>query len=236
MVNKVPSKYFIWNNINSNAYGYLEKTIYPEFSAMSFEFQYVPCRSTPLILSKDIRNMITISVNLQHVPRAKYNEMYGWLNNENHIGKLTICDDLKKYYKAVCTSVKPVYSSYNYSNVDITFECYPYRYSVENLFLLVQQSPTTIENSGTYYSEPTINVFGNGDGTITINDKTITLKDIKASLMLDSERLIAYNDVDNTIYLNKMVGEFPILLPGKNTISWSGGISELQIMKNERWL
>lgn len=232
MVERIPIKYFIWQGVRSSDYGFLEKTVFPEFSPTEFEFQYIPSRSTPLVMSQKTRNAVTISVNLQHVHRAKYNSMYSWLNNGNELGSLIICDDLSKYYKAVCTSVKPTHLSYNYSNVDITFDCYPYRYSTDTTTLLINSS-TTITVEGTYYSEPIINIYGNGNGTITVNGVTTSVY-VDGYLTLDSERLLAYKD--NTVCLSQMVGEFPRFQVGDNTISFSGGVTSLEVFKNERWL
>ena len=232
MINKVPSKYFIWNDIKSNIYGYLEKTPFPEFSPTNFDIQYIPKRSTPLILTKNTRNKVTISVNLQRVNRKNYPSLYSWLNNGNHIGKLIICDDLTKYYKAICTSVKPTHSSYDFSSVAITFDCFPYRYTVDNTAIITTNA-TTIKVDGSYYSEPTIKIYGNGNGTLTINNISISVY-VDGYLTIDSERLLAYKD--NVVCLSQMAGTFPIFQIGNNSISFSGGITSLEIHKNERWL
>lgn len=232
MINKIPSTYFVWNDIKSNIYGYLEKTPFPELSLNDFDIQYVPNRSTPIITSKHTRSKITISVNLQRVPRDKYSSLYSWLNGNNEMGRLVICDDLTKYYKAICTSVKPTHVSYNYSTVAITFDCYPYRYAIDDTAILIT-SQSTIDVQGGYYAEPIIKIHGSGNGTVTVNGKNVSVY-VDDYLTLDSERLLAYKD--NVVCLNQMVGSFPALQVGSNTISFDGGITSLEIFKNERWL
>ena len=72
---------------------------------------------------------------------------------------------------------------------------------------------------------------GNGTFRITINDVSFQIKDVNGSVVIDSEILEAYTD---TISMNnKMVGQFPILGMGENTIEWSGAIQFMEI--RPRW-
>lgn len=232
MINKVPSKYFIWNGIKSNTYGYLEKTPFPEFSPNNFDIQYIPKLSTPLILSKNTRNKVTISVNLQRVNRKNYLNLYAWLNGNNQIGNLVLCDDLTKYYKAICTSVKPTHNSYDFSSVAITFDCFPFRYAVSNQPITLSESGT-ITVDGNYYSEPKIVVYGSGNGNLIVNDAVINIS-LNDYIILDTELGLAYKD--NVISMSQTAGNFPTLNPGENSISWNGGVTSVEVFKNERWL
>ncbi|WP_144519063.1 phage tail domain-containing protein [Bacillus thuringiensis] len=111
--------------------------------------------------------------------------------------------------------------------VDFTLDPFEYTEDV-NLKLT---SPGVIYNPGTIESDPKFWIVGNGTFRITINDVSFQIKDVNGSVVIDSEILEAYTD---TISMNhKMVGQFPILGVGENTIEWSGAIQFMEI--RPRW-
>ncbi|MED2157599.1 phage tail family protein [Bacillus thuringiensis] len=111
--------------------------------------------------------------------------------------------------------------------VDFTLDPFEYTEDV-NLKLT---KPGVIYNPGTIESDPKFWIVGNGTFRITINDVSFQIKDVNGSVVIDSEILEAYTD---TISMNnKMVGQFPILGVGENTIEWSGAIQFMEI--RPRW-
>ncbi|MBG9617390.1 phage tail domain-containing protein [Bacillus cereus] len=111
--------------------------------------------------------------------------------------------------------------------VDFTLD--PFEYTEDVNLKLTQ--PGVIYNPGTMESDPKFWILGNGTFRITINDVSFQIKDVKGSVVIDSEVLEAYTD---TISMNhKMVGQFPILGVGENTIEWSGAIQFMEI--RPRW-
>ncbi|ANC19629.1 hypothetical protein WR52_12925 [Bacillus cereus] len=111
--------------------------------------------------------------------------------------------------------------------VDFTLDPFEYTEDV-NLKLT---KPGVIYNPGTIESDPKFWIVGNGTFRITINDISFQIKDVNGSVVIDSEVLEAYTD---TISMNhKMVGQFPILGVGENTIEWSGTIQFMEI--RPRW-
>ncbi|MRC31753.1 phage tail protein [Bacillus thuringiensis] len=111
--------------------------------------------------------------------------------------------------------------------VDFTLDPFEYTEDV-NLKLT---KPGVIYNPGTIESDPKFWIVGNGTFRITINDISFQIKDVNGSVVIDSEILEAYTD---TISMNnKMVGQFPILGVGENTIEWSGAIQFMEI--RPRW-
>ncbi|HDR6265231.1 TPA: phage tail family protein [Bacillus cereus] len=112
--------------------------------------------------------------------------------------------------------------------VDFTLDPFEYTEDV-NLKLT---KPGVIYNPGTIESDPKFWIVGNGTFRITINDISFQIKDVNGSVVIDSEVLEVYTD---TISMNhKMVGQFPILGVGENTIEWSGTIQFMEI--RPRWI
>ncbi len=140
----------------------------------------------------------------------------------------------KKYIAQVVNAIDYAQIFKVFSNFIIIFNCRPFKYSVSNA-LISLTSAGSITNFGTIYSEPTIKVYGTGDGTLVIGSQVITLSSILGSLIIDSTIQDCYGD-DGSNLNNKMSGEFSILNVGVNNISWTGGITALDITPNWRWL
>ena len=70
--------------------------------------------------------------------------------------------------------------------------------------------------------------------TLIVNDNFVELEGIEDSIILNSVVQEAYQ---GEMLLNeKMDGEFPVLKPGNNLISWTGNISRIVIAPNWRYL
>lgn len=223
--------YFIWNGISSKEYGVLKNPSVPSGSMNDFEYISIPNR-VPIAKSLKTRQNTKISFLLQFNNRKVYDYLYSWLNNGNREGVLIVSDDLTKYYKATCTSVTTNYMSLRFSSVDITFTCVPFRYSIDNEPILLE-SNGTVNVGGNYYSEPRIKIYGNGSGTLAVNGVNLSVY-VDSYLTVDTERLLAYKD--NVVALSQTAGVLPTFQVGANTIAFNGGISKVEIYKNERWL
>lgn len=224
--------YFIWNGVYSNQYGILKHPPVPQSAPMNFEYVSITGRNTPIARSLKTRNSISLTFNLQLKDFSKYNEVYAWLNGADSQGKLIVSNDLGKYYKATCTTIKASEMSLRFSSISITFTCEPFRYSTNTSVILLDSSGT-IAVGGNYYSEPIIKINGSGNGVLTVNSSSLTVY-VDSYLVVDSEKLLAYKG--NTVLLNQTSGNLPRFQVGSNSISFSGGITSLEVQKNERWL
>lgn len=150
-----------------------------------------------------------------------------WLTDS---GNLVFSDDPNVYYKAAAYSAFDIESAIkNYGAFIVNFDCQPFAYATDNT-VTHTTSPQTFTNPG-YYSEPYIKVNGSGNITLTINGANIILSNVVSYIELDSEMLNCYKGT--AAANNQMTGEFPILVPGSNTISWTGTVTSVNI--NYRW-
>ena len=85
---------------------------------------------------------------------------------------------------------------------------------------------------GAYLNNAAITVYGNGAGALTIGGNIIQISEIDEYVTLDSDTQNAYKGTANK---NSTVSlaTFPVLQPGKTGISWSGGITKVEI--TPRW-
>ena len=62
----------------------------------------------------------------------------------------------------------------------------------------------------------------------------VELEDISGSIILDCALKEAY--LGSTLMNDHMTGEFPVLKPGMNPISWTGAVTKVVIKPNWRYL
>lgn len=117
----------------------------------------------------------------------------------------------------------------------VNFRCSPPFWYVSNPDeVTITTSSAVVVNLGSVYSEPIIHVYGSGDFTLIVNDTFIELEGIENGIVLNSVIQEAYQG--ETLLNEKMEGDFPVLKPGNNLISWSGDVSRLVIAPNWRFL
>jgi predicted phage tail component-like protein len=155
-----------------------------------------------------------------------------WLDGGE--GQLIFNNQTDKYYIAhVSDQVDISQEILLFGQFLVNFRCQPFKYAVTNTPATLW-SNGSITNPGTANSEPVLFLMGNGNITLTINGASIQLTGISGSITIDTVLKDAYNG--STLLNNQMSGDFPVLLPGINTISWTGSVSSLQITPNWRWL
>lgn len=117
-----------------------------------------------------------------------------------------------------------------FGRATINFQCKPQRFLKEGDFSKTYTEGVELINPTGFEALPLIVINGSGAGTITINGETVQLSNVN-ELTLDSETQNAYAGSQNRN--NTMVGKFPTLGAGSTEISFSGGISSVQI--KPRW-
>ena len=113
---------------------------------------------------------------------------------------------------------------------DVTVNSKPQRYLKSGENEITVTNGQTLYNDG-YAARPLITVYGSSGGTLTVGDYSMTISAIDGYVTLDCEAQDAYKGTTNK---NTTVSTtFPVLEPGSNTISWSGGITSVVIVP--RW-
>lgn len=89
-----------------------------------------------------------------------------------------------------------------------------------------------VNNNGTQQSKPLFKLTGKG--TISFDNFIYTFPDNENEVEVDSDKEDAY--FGKTLKNRNMRGEFPTLKPGKNTITWTGKLNQIEIVPRSRWL
>lgn len=117
-----------------------------------------------------------------------------------------------------------------FGRVTIEFDCKPQRYYKSGDFYISLSNGGKLINPSPFTAKPLIFLFGTGSGSLTINDKTISLTNT-TNVTIDCDIMQVFR---NGVSANNLAsGEFPDLPGGESTISWTGGIIGIQI--KPRW-
>ena len=158
----------------------------------------------------------------------------GWLKGG---GTVTFANREGGFYYARVTNQIPfdkILRGNPHRSFSMNFRCKPFWYENPGDPITLTRTSTVLVNPGSAYSEPVIVVNAEGDVTLIINDGFIELEGIDGSITLNSEIREAYKA--ETLLNEHMDGEFPLLKPGNNLISWTGDVTSLVIQPNWRYL
>ena len=79
-----------------------------------------------------------------------------------------------------------------------------------------------------------LTLTGSGDIKLIVDLTTIDLAGIDGSIVIDSVLQEAYKGT--TLMNEHMSGDFPILVPGLNAISWTGNVTSVVVKPDWRYL
>ncbi|MCD7751007.1 MAG: hypothetical protein LUI10_04605 [Lachnospiraceae bacterium] len=165
---------------------------------------------------------------------AKTAAVKSWLLSPVGYQKLQDTYDPDFYRMAVCTSALEFsVTRQQAASMTLKFQCKPQRFSTSGQkAVTLTESGSVMKNPFQFPAQPLIRVYGSGEGTLTVNDVTVTVYSITDYIDLNCETQNAYNAsgfCNTDIYAE----DFPELVSGENTFSWEGGITAVEV--TPRW-
>ena len=111
---------------------------------------------------------------------------------------------------------------------EVSFRCRAEKYLKTGNIEITVASGDNVKNETDYVAKPLIYVAGSGTGTLTVGGTTVTITDLADYIYIDSDIQDCYRlPTENKNSL--MSGNFPVLNPGNNTVTFTGGISSVKI-------
>ena len=114
----------------------------------------------------------------------------------------------------------------------VTFDCKPQKWLTEGERVEKFTSAGTIFNPTKFASKPLIKVYGNGQSTLKIGDYSMSLN-LQAYVTIDSELMDCTRGNMNMNSYVVLTSGFPELKSGMNLITFTGGITSIEI--TGRW-
>lgn len=164
-------------------------------------------------------------------------EVKQWLLATPGYQRLTDAYDPDHYRLAtVLTEVKIENRLNKYGRFTVNFNCDPrsFLWSGDHAQRITQA--TDIRNPYGFPALPIIKVYGSGDGILTVAGVTVRFYGLEDHITLDCETQNAYRETGDVLEnknLHIYAPEFPVLNPGKNSVSWTGGVEQIEI--TPRW-
>lgn len=118
------------------------------------------------------------------------------------------------------------------AEMELTFNCKPQRWSVEGQRSIRLESRATLKNPFAFPAQPIFKVYGDSGGELYVGEEKITIHSITDYVLLNCETHNAYNA---TGFCNETIlsNDFPELPEGKTQITWTGGITAVEVIP--RW-
>ena len=228
--------WFIWNGARSTEYGmHVLELPPPTIPAERVTFTNVPGRpgSLTTLEGEDVYEDLVLTVQCVLADPEKIPAIAAWLRGS---GTVTFANRPGGFYYARVVNQIPfekILRGNPHLAFAVNFRCKPFWYLKDIAPITLTQSGSFVTNPGSVHAEPVITVYGTGVITLMVG-MTITELEITDKITLDTPLVEAYAGA--TSMNSCMSGDFPLLLRGKNAVSWSGDVSKVEIQPNWRSL
>ena len=229
--------YFIWNGVDCRTKGIHVSELPPITIPLERSKQTnVPGRPGSLtqLEGDDVYDDMILTATCFIADPAQIPAIAAWLKGK---GTVTFANRTGGHYNARIANQIPfekVLRGNPHCSFAVNFRCYPFWYQENVSDVTITTSGDTITNPGSVYSEPLITVYGSGNITLMIGTTIVELTNVSSSIVLDCALKEAYK---GTALMNDhMSGDFPVLKPGLNGISWSGNVTSIVISPRWRYL
>lgn len=114
----------------------------------------------------------------------------------------------------------------------LEFDCKPQKYIKQGEFPITVQSGKSIGNQW-MPALPLIQISGTGNGQLSVGTSQVDITEMTGSITLDCDVQNAYDGTENLNNNITITGGWPVLATGQTAISFSGGITAVEI--SPRW-
>jgi len=156
-------------------------------------------------------------------------------------GTIIFSNEPDKYYNYEIIEQIDFERLIRFRTANVKIHVQPFKYSAEDnqkVFNITSENSLEIRNTGNIYSRPVLTITGTGTIDLYLNDIQLFAINMGSytSITIDTNNMNAYN---GTTLLNRNVaGSYDNfkLNVGKNIISWSGSITQIEIDNYSRWI
>ena len=187
---------------------------------------------TKFIGYQDLKFSLKFNILFQSDIKQKLREIKGLLS----VAKTLAFDDSPNFfYKIKQAQISDTETIIKSSGVfTVEFIADPFEFESSSVLEYENPSNLLIRNNTTYFSQPVLKIFGQGNIKLFVNDELVEIKQINEGIVIDSEMQEAYYNDNNMNH--QMLGSFPVFAIGENKIRTEGNIDKIEILPNWRWL
>ena len=163
----------------------------------------------------------------------------------NQSGKVTFSNEPDKFYLFSQYAGIDFEKLIRFKTAKVKFHVQPFKYSLNesektfNFSSSASSGELSIRNNGNYTSRPQITLTGSGTVNLSINGAQVMVIDMSQNpvITLDATEMNAYNP-NNLLMNRKVTGNYDnlVLKSGKNSISYTGTVTQIAVNNYSRWL
>jgi len=161
----------------------------------------------------------------------------------NSSGTVTFSNEPDKYYNYQILEQIDFERLLRFRTATVKMHIQPFKYSLADnstTVAITDQTQIAIRNNGNIYSKPTITIQGSGTINLSLNGLQLFVIDLSTenAITIDVANMNAYNPTTNAFMNRQVVGNYDNfkLSVGKNIISWTGSITQINIKNYSRWI
>ena len=209
-----------------------------DFPEKDYEVTHVPGRNGDIVINQGSWQNVSRKYNLaMDAVKISYTEVASklvqWLHSASGYARLEDSYEPDFYRMAMYKDSGSISNIYNKAGqIEVEFTCKPQRYFKSGEVADTFTTSTEYRNPTYFPAKPLIKIHGSGSGTVGIGTYTVTINDILDGMIVDSEQQDTYKDQTNCNSLVS-IAEYPKLVSGNNAISFSGGVTSIEIIP--RW-
>lgn len=227
----------IFNGISSMDYHIqVEHPPSYEIPSKDYDITHVPGRNGDIFIDKgsyqNVGRSYEIAVGSLEMDFTKLaNGISEWLHSASGYGRLEDSYEPDYYRLAVYEESVTIENILQHAGrVTVSFNCKPQRFLKSGEQSAVFTGVGQLFNPTGFQSLPIINVYGNGGGILGVGGYKVIISAIGSSITIDSEMQDVYSGTMNRNSSVTLSKGFPKLVPGNNEISFSGGITSVEVI------
>ena len=228
-----------FNSVQSTTVGINVET-FPDYETpeRDYEIIHVPGRNGDIVIDTGTYKNTSRSYKVSMVASSSLpyykamNKVAEWLQSGAGYCRLEDTYEPDYYSYAVYKQKTSFENLFNEAGrATLTFECKPQRFLKSGDNVVTFNSSGTITNPTKFSSLPIIVITTNSTaGNVVIGNISFTVKAGAGTITVNSDTQDVYTGTANkNQYITLLSGAFPKLDPGSNTISFSGGVTKLEI-------
>lgn len=227
----------IFNGISSQDYN-IQVEHPPGYTApeKDYEIIHVPGKNGDIVINKgSFKNVVrTYEIAIGSLEKEFFtmaNYISEWLNSASGYARLEDSYEPECYRLALFEQSIEIENILNHAGrATISFNCKPQRFLKNGDESVHFSSSGIIRNPTHFNSLPIITIFGSGEGVLRIGDDTVKISNIGNCIVINSEIQDAYEGTINKNSYISLNNGFPKLGIGENEISFSGGITHVEVI------
>lgn len=207
-----------------------------DFPERDYEKIHIPGRNGDLIIDngayQNVKREYEISMgSMERKMPEMAREISEWLHSASNYARLEDSYEPEYYRMAAYLEEGNIENIlFHGARVTIAFDCKPQRFLKSGDRAIRFISSGHLKNPTGFDSLPIVTIHGTGEGRVNIEGYVITVKNIPNSITINSEIQDAYSGTVNRNNLVSLSNGFPKLSKGNNNISFSGGVTLLEVI------